>query len=143
MGIVFLSSDEKVWKLHEYNGGIVNVLNANKSITVEKLLCCMNLTSAATSRTKFKHTVFQKIEDQTRITSEKSLQMLVKPTMWPEPPQRKTGDKQVDNPKRVFSRGLSNQSDGEEELGLEKLKIRGALRLANMTGNPSISCAGQ
>lgn len=81
MGIVFLSSDEKVWKLHEYNGGIVNVLNANKSITVEKLLCCMNLTSAATSRAKFKHIAFLKIEDQMRITSEKSLQMLVRPTM--------------------------------------------------------------
>lgn len=60
MGIVFLSNDGKVWKLHEYNGGIVNALNANKSITVEKLLCCMNLSSAATSRTKFKHIIFQK-----------------------------------------------------------------------------------
>lgn len=124
MGVVFLSNDEKVWKLHEYNGGIVNVLNANKSITVEKLLCCMNLSSAATSRTKFKHIIFQKIEDQKRITSEKSLQMLMRMMMWPEPPQRKTGDKQVDNPKPVFSRGLSNQSDGEEELGIEKMKIR-------------------
>lgn len=124
MGIVFLSSDEKVWKLHEYNGGIVNVLNANKSITVEQLLCCMNLTSAATSRTKFKHIVFLKTEDQKRITSEKSLQMLMRKMMWPEPLQRKTGYKQVENPKLVFSRGLSNQSDGEEELGIEKLKIR-------------------
>lgn len=50
--------------------------------------------------------------------------MLMRMMMWPEPPQRKTGDKQVDNPKLVFSRGLSNQSDGEEELGIEKMKIR-------------------
>lgn len=63
MGIVFLSDDEKVWKLHEHNGGIVNVLNANKSITVEQLLSCMNLTSATTPRTKFKHVVFLRIDE--------------------------------------------------------------------------------
>lgn len=120
MGIVFLSNDEKVWELHEYNGGTVNVLNA----TVEQLLSCMNLISAATARATFKHVVFLRTKDQKRITSVRSLQMLMRKKVWPEPLQRKTGDKQRDNTRLIFSRGLSNQSDGEEEPGTENLKIR-------------------